>query len=232
MIENPKINVEHLTFTYDNHIILDDVSILFEAQKITAITGASGRGKTTFLTILNRLWETENQAKMKGKISILFKDIWQDIYAPSFNKYHLRRKVGMVFQNPNPLPMSIIRNVTFPLKLMGEKNNQKIREKAEMALKKAYLWDEVKDRLESEAMTLSGGQQQRLCIARALILEPEILLLDEPTSSLDATSSSVIENLLLDLKDQCTILMVSHYLDQIKRIADRTIEISGGKFIV
>jgi phosphate transport system ATP-binding protein len=135
----------------------------------------------------------------------------------------------MVFQVPNPLPMSIYKNVAFPLKLTGMKNKNMISGKVETALKRAFLWEEVKDRLTDNAFSLSGGQQQRLCIARALILEPEILLLDEPTSSLDASAGAVIEELMLSLKDRCTLLIVSHYLDQVKRIADTAMELSDGK---
>jgi len=134
----------------------------------------------------------------------------------------------MVFQVPNPLPMSIFKNVAFPLKLAGFCDKQAAAEKVEEALRRAYLWEEVRDRLTDHAMQLSGGQQQRLCIARALILEPQILLLDEPTSSLDATAAAVIEGLLVNLKKRCTILVVSHYLAQVQRIADRVLELADG----
>ncbi len=217
-------------FAYDKTIVLNDISVEFDEQTITAITGPSGIGKSTFLTVLNRLWEGTPNAKMEGQVSILFDDTYRNIYDPSFDLPALRCKVGMVFQTPNPLPMSIMKNVSFPLKLKGCKDRKQISEKAEQALKKAFLWNEVKARLNDDARSLSGGQQQRLCIARALILEPEVLLLDEPTASLDETASTVIEDLLVHLKKQCTILMVSHYLDQVKRIADRIIEVSDGKF--
>jgi phosphate transport system ATP-binding protein len=143
----------------------------------------------------------------------------------------LRRKVGMVFQNPNPLPMSIYKNVAFPLKLTGRKKKYKIETKVQAALARAFLWDEVKDRLDDDARSLSGGQQQRLCIARALILKPEVLLLDEPTASLDAKSAEMIENLISNMKSHCTILMVSHYLDQVQRVADNVMELVGGRLI-
>jgi phosphate transport system ATP-binding protein len=143
----------------------------------------------------------------------------------------LRRKVGMAFQNPNPLPMSIYKNVAFPLKLAGEKEKQKMENKVQTALAWAFLWEEVKDRLSADARTLSGGQQQRLCIARALILKPEVLLLDEPTASLDTKAAEVIEDLISNLKSHCTILMVSHYLDQVQRVADDVMELVGGSLI-
>jgi len=138
----------------------------------------------------------------------------------------------MVFQTPNPLPMSIYKNIAFPLKLIGEKNKQTITPKVKTALERAFLWEEVKHRMSDDARLLSGGQQQRLCIARALILNPSILLLDEPTSSLDETSLEVIEQLLLELKNNCTIIMVSHYMDQIKRIADQKFILSNKQLML
>ncbi|SLM31408.1 Phosphate import ATP-binding protein PstB [Desulfamplus magnetovallimortis] len=225
-----KIKVENLTFAYNDNIVIDDVSAEFEDRTITAITGPSGKGKSTFLTVINRLWENRPNARMvNGKVSILFGTSHCNIYDASIDLSDLRRKVGMVFQAPNPLPMSIHKNVCFPLKLQGYKKRTLTWEKMEKALQQAFLWDEVKDRLMDDARSLSGGQQQRLCIARALILEPEVLLLDEPTASLDATASGVIEELLLNLKESCTILMVSHYLDQVKRVADRVMELSENR---
>ena len=159
------------------------------------------------------MWENIPEARMTGRVTILFGDTYQDIYAPSGRLPELRRKVGMVFQTPNPLPMSIAKNVSFPLKLAGRHRDGDTPDMVEEALRRAFLWDEVKDRLREDARKLSGGQQQRLCIARALILEPEIMLLDEPTSSLDQQAGEVIENLLVRLKSRCTILMVSHNLD-------------------
>jgi phosphate transport system ATP-binding protein len=143
----------------------------------------------------------------------------------------LRRRVGMVFQMPNPLPMSIYKNVVFPLKLKGEHKQASTPFRVETALKRCFLWEEVKDRLNEDARTLSGGQQQRLCIARALILNPQVLLLDEPTSSLDNNACQMIEELLVEVKKECTILLVSHYLDQVKRIADTGVRLSQGQMI-
>jgi len=144
---------------------------------------------------------------------------------------HLRRRVGMVFQDPNPLPMSIFKNVAFPLTLAGERDRRAIADKVQDALVQAFLWDEVKDRLTSDARLLSGGQQQRLCIARALISAPEVLMLDEPTASLDARACEVIEALLLSLKTKCTILVVSHYMDQVQRVADCVMEMAHGRLV-
>lgn len=178
---------------------------------------------------MNRLWENIPGAKFRGTVKIKFNGSMLDIYHSSYPIIQLRRQLGIVFQVPNPLPMSVYKNVAFPLKLCGQKDKEKIRVKVEKALRQAYLWEEVKHRLNDDALSLSVGQQQRLCIARALVLEPEILLLDEPTSSLDAKACAMIEELLKDLKKHLTIILVSHYLDQVRRVADQIIELSEGK---
>jgi len=214
------IRIKDLYFYYQNTMILEKIRVEFEKNTITAIAGPSGQGKSSFLMCLNRLWENIEGARASGKIEIDFGKGFENIYDKSCSLPLLRRRVGMVFQTPNPLPATIHKNMAFPLKLAGLKNKSEISEKIHKALCNTFLWDEVKDRLDSDARSLSGGQQQRLCMARALILEPEILLLDEPTSSLDETSASVIEQLLTKLKTECTIIMVSHYMDQVKRIAD------------
>ena len=224
-----KIKIDGLSFFYNKHRVLNNISVNFPKNTITAIVGPSGKGKTTFLMTLNRLWESIPNTRIEGRVEIRFGDRFHEIYDPSYPLPRLRRLVGMVFQIPNPLPMSIYKNVAFPLKLAGVKEKQLIPEKVETALRRAFLWDEVKDRLTENAFELSGGQQQRLCIARALTLEPEVLLLDEPTSSLDASACAVIEKLMLSLKDRCTLLIVSHYLDQVKRIADTVMELSDEK---
>jgi len=221
-----KIRIKNLWFYYHGRTILENIHVDIEKNAITSIAGPSGQGKSSFLMTLNRLWESMDGARVKGSIKINFQNRFQDIYGAKYPLPLLRRKVGMVFQVPNPLPMSIYKNIAFPLKLMGEKNKAKISQKVEDILKKSFLWEEVKDRLWEDAGTLSGGQQQRLCIARALILEPSVLLLDEPTSSLDETSVRVIEKLLLQLKTRCTIVLVSHYMDQVKRIADNQLVLS------
>lgn len=224
MTPDIKIRVDDLNFAYRDRTILQNVSLEFAENRITALTGSSGAGKSTFLMTLNRLWENISDAKMQGKVEIKLQDRFRNIYAPDLAVTELRKLVAMVFQVPNPLPMSIRKNVAFPLKLSGERNRGLVDEKIEQALKMANLWDEVKDRLNEDARNLSGGQQQRLCIARALVLEPEVLLLDEPTSSLDQASTAVIEELLLKLKDRLTILIVSHHPEQVERIADKVVE--------
>jgi len=226
---NPKIKIKDLGFYYNGHAVLKNISMEISKNSITAVTGPSGQGKSTLLMSLNRLWESQEGAKITGQIEILFGEKYQDIYDPGFSVWDLRRRVGMVFQMPNPLPMSIYKNVVFPLKLKGEDKQKDAAFRVEAALKKAFLWEEVKDRLNEDARVLSGGQQQRLCIARALILNPEVLLLDEPTSSLDDTACNMIEALLVEVKKECTILLVSHYLDQVKRIADTGMRLSQGQ---
>ena len=221
-----KIRTEALCFYYNRHKVLHEVDLTIPANKITAITGPSGSGKSTLLTVFNRLYEETPQCRIEGKIEILLHNTMQDIHAPAVNLNELRRKVGMVFQLPNPLPMSIRKNIMFPLHLSNIKDS--VDERIEQALKQAHLWAEVKDSLHKDGRALSGGQQQRLCLARALVLEPEVLLLDEPTSSLDQDASRAIEALLLSLKDKCTLVMVSHYQDQIQRIADVHVTVQEG----
>jgi phosphate transport system ATP-binding protein len=228
--EKIKIQLTDLSFYYGDLCALDGVSVGFADRAITAIVGPSGQGKSTLLTAINRLWEEIPGARVNGTVKILLDGTMVNIN----NGYpvdRLRRKVGMVFQTPNPLPMSIYKNVAFPLKLSGEKEKHKIEAKVQKALAQAFLWNEVKDRLDVDARTLSGGQQQRLCMARALILQPEVLLLDEPTASLDNKAAGVIEDLVSNLKSHCTILMVSHYMDQVQRIADHVMDLVDGRLI-
>lgn len=223
-----KIQTDELRFSYNGMTILRGINQSFPEKEITAIIGPSGSGKSTFLMTLNRLWEALPNCSLSGKVFISLAGGFEDIYAGNCSAEILRRRVGMVFQMPNPLPMSIYRNVAFPLTLAGRHHRDEIRAMVEDNLKKVKLWSEVRDRLDSPAHSLSGGQQQRLCLARALILEPEVLLLDEPTSALDFKSAGAIEELLLDLKSHCTILVVSHYLDQVKRIADQVVLLENG----
>lgn len=229
--DKTKIRVTDLNFFYRDRQILKDLTVSFAQHSITALIGPSGAGKSTFLITLNRLWEDLPEARMRGRVEISLGGAFWNIYERNFPVTDLRRRVAMVFQTPNPLPMSIARNVSFPLRMAGETNRALMEHKVEEALKMAYLWEEVKDRMNDDARKLSGGQQQRLCIARTLILEPEVLLMDEPTSSLDATATEVIEDLLVELKKRLTILVVSHYLDQVKRVADRVVTFSEGAIV-
>ncbi len=221
MPEKPiKIEISNLNFFYHRHKVLSNISGTFPEHDITAITGPSGAGKSTFLSVFNRLWETIPRASVTGTVHITLAGKCRDINAPSFPVTQLRRDVGMVFQSPNPLPMSIYKNVAFPLKLAGITHHKEVPPRVITAIQSVGLWDEVKDRLNQNAFSLSGGQQQRLCMARALVLKPEVLLLDEPTSSLDDASAAKIEELMVSLKDRCTIVMVSHNLQQVERVAD------------
>ena len=228
-MQNVKIKVSDLSFFYGERRILHRVGAGFEEHAITAIVGPSGQGKSTLLTAVNRLWEDIPGARAQGRVEIHFNGRPVNIYQNGFNVHHLRRKVGMVFQEPNPLPMSIYKNMAFGLKLHGLRDRHQIEAAVHSALVQSFLWDEVKDRLHADARSLSGGQQQRLCIARCLTLEPEVLLLDEPTASLDARAGGVIEDLLTDLKSRCTILMVSHYMDQVRRVGDAVITLTDGR---
>jgi phosphate transport system ATP-binding protein len=226
-----KINVRDLVFAYGDHIVLKDLSMDIPAHTITAVVGPSGQGKSTLLSIFNRLWEDIPGTHMRGSVNIHLDGAYRNIYHRSCSLPELRRKVGMVFQIPNPLPMSIYKNVAFPLKLTGASNAGQTQRAVERALKQAFLWDEVADRLRDDARHLSGGQQQRLCMARALVLNPAVLLLDEPTSSLDAAATGIIERLIRSLKKTCTIVMVSHDMAQVERVADRWLELSGGRIV-
>lgn len=225
-----KIKIRDLDFFYNDHRVLSCINETIPENAITAIVGPSGAGKSTFLSLFNRLWENIPGSRIKGRVLMRFSDNqgeeFTDINAPGFSAIQLRRSVGMVFQIPNPLPMSIFNNVSFPLKLAGIKKRAEVEERVTEAIQASGLWPEVKDRLEKRASVLSGGQQQRLCMARALVMAPEILLLDEPTSSLDPASSEKIENLMVELKGRCTLVMVSHGPDQVKAISDHVIEFS------
>jgi len=223
-----KIKVDGLNFYYHQKRVLKDLKAELEENLITVISGPSGEGKSTFLMSLNRIYESIPQSRMDGKIMMKFAGGYVDIH--SLSPSSLRKKVGMVFQYPNPLPMSIFKNVAFPLKLSGIKDKSYVAGRVEEVLKDAFLWDEVKDRLMDSALKLSGGQQQRLCISRAMIMQPEVMLLDEPTSSLDKDAADKIEKLLLNFKGRCTFVIVSHDGDLIGRIADRVLTLKGGKF--
>jgi len=228
MRNQTKIRIRSLCFSYFQNLVLKDISAEFAENRITAVVGPSGQGKSTLLASINRLWEGTPGAGIKGRVEINFGGKFRNIYEAECDPVELRRKVGLIFQTPNPLPISIEKNVAFPLKLLGIKDRNLIREKIRTALEQAFLWNEVRDRLSEDGRSLSGGQQQRLCIARALVLEPEVLLLDEPTSSLDPKACEMIEELLLNLKQECTLIMVSHYQEQVTRISDETFHLAEG----
>lgn len=220
-----KITVKGLSFFYGQNKVLENIDANFSENTITAIMGPSGEGKSTFLGLFNRMWDEIPGARVDGEVRIRLAHGWFSPLKKDLPMPLLRRKVGMIFQDPNPLPMSIARNMAFPLRLAGVRDKSLIEEKVQKALVKAFLWEEAKDRLEKSALDLSGGQKQRLCIARALVLDPEVLLCDEPTSSLDAKAAGVIEALLTQLKTHCTLLVVSHDRQQVKRIADTAMEL-------
>lgn len=210
----------------DNHAI-QDVSMVIEPYKVTSFIGPSGCGKSTFLRLFNRMNDYISDFRMDGEISI--NDT--NIYHSSVNTEELRKKVGMVFQKPNPFPSSIYENVAFGLRIQGINKKAQLDEVVETSLKKAVLWDEVKDSLKKSAFSLSGGQQQRLCIARALAVEPEVLLMDEPASALDPISTSKLENLIFELKKSYTIVIVTHNMQQAGRISDNTAFFYMGRLI-
>jgi phosphate transport system ATP-binding protein len=210
----PRMAVKNLNFYYGKSQALFHVNVEIATNKVTALIGPSGCGKSTLLRTLNRMHETISHTRLDGEILLDGKDILsQDVT-------RLRRRVGMVFQRPNPFPKSIFDNVAYGLRINGYKGT--LKEQVEKSLHRAALWEEVKDRLHKSAYGLSGGQQQRLCIARALAVDPEVLLLDEPCSALDPVSTAKIEELLFQLKDVCTIVIVTHNMQQAARVSDST----------
>lgn len=215
-----KLEVKDLNFYYGNLKALKNINLKIPTKKITALIGPSGCGKTTLLRCFNRMHDLYPGSRYEGSI-ILYPD-GINILSPKIDLLDLRRRVGMVFQRPNPFPKSIFENVAYGLRVNGVKNRKLIEEKVEWALRSAALWDEVKDRLNANAYSLSGGQQQRLCIARAIAIEPDILLFDEPTSALDPISTSKIEELLMTLKEKLTIIIVTHNMQQAARVSDYT----------
>lgn len=207
-----------LNLSYGKHHVLHDVTMDIEKNEITALIGPSGCGKSTFLKTLNRMNDLVPGCKISGEV--LFDGT--DIYSRKVDAAALRKKVGMVFQKANPFPASIYDNIAYAPKYHGVHGRKKLDEIVETSLRKAALWDEVKDRLKKSALGLSGGQQQRLCIARALAVQPEVLLMDEPTSALDPISTSKIEDLAMELKKDYTIVMVTHNMQQAVRVSDNT----------
>ena len=212
------IDVKDLNLWYGTHQALHHVNIEIPEHQITALIGPSGCGKSTFLKTLDRMNDLVEGVKITGEVVYQ----GQDIYAPSVDVTWLRKQIGMVFQKPNPFPMSIYDNVAYGPRTHGVRSKVKLDEIVEKSLKGAAIWDEVKDRLKKSALGLSGGQQQRLCIARALAVEPDILLMDEATSALDPISTSKIEDLAAELKERYTIVMVTHNMQQAARISDKT----------
>ncbi len=211
------ITAENLNLWYGNNHALKDINITLPQNRITALIGPSGCGKSTFLKTLNRMNDLVEGCKIEGDIRLDGTDIYKDM-----DVNILRKKVGMVFQKPNPFPMSIYDNIAYGPRIHGIKSKVQLDEIVERSLRQAAIWDECKDRLKKSALGMSGGQQQRLCIARALAVEPEILLMDEPTSALDPISTSKIEDLAMELKEKYTIIMVTHNMQQAARIADKT----------
>ncbi len=212
------ITVEDLNLWYGSTQALHHVSMEIPEKSITALIGPSGCGKSTFLKTLDRMNDLVPGVRIEGAVRY----DGRDIFAPDVDVNELRRQVGMVFQKPNPFPMSIYDNVAYGPRTHGVRNRAKLDEIVEQSLRSAAIWDEVKDRLKKNALGLSGGQQQRLCIARALAVEPQVLLMDEPTSALDPISTSKIEELAIELKKQYTIVIVTHNMQQALRISDRT----------
>ena len=215
---NSVISVQDLCLWYGEHQALKNVSIKIPEKSITALIGPSGCGKSTFLKTLNRMNDLIPGVKITG--SVEYKG--ENIFDPAMDVNELRRQVGMVFQKPNPFPMSIYDNIAYGPRTHGIRSKAKLDDIVERSLRGAAIWDEVKDRLKKNALGLSGGQQQRLCIARALAVEPDVLLMDEPTSALDPISTSKIEELAIGLKDRYTIIIVTHNMQQAVRISDQT----------
>ena len=222
----PEIQVRNLELFYGDNKALKNINLDIESKKVTALIGPSGCGKSTFLRTLNRMNDLIDNVKITGEITIGGKNIYKDI-----DEIDLRKKVGMVFQKPNPFPMSIYDNVAYGPRLHGVKDKKTLDGIVEKSLKVAALWDEVKDRLKKSALGLSGGQQQRLCIARTIAVSPEIILMDEPTSALDPISTIKMEELMYELKKKYTVVIVTHNMQQAGRIADKTAFFLSGEVV-
>ena len=222
-----KIQVSKLKLFYGEHLALNKVSINVAKNSVLALIGPSGCGKSTFLKTLNRMNDLIEGVRIEGEVLL----DGEDIFAPDVDVVHLRKRVGMVFQRPNPFPMSIYDNIAYGPRIHGQKNKAILDELVERSLVGAALWDEIKDRLKTSAMSLSGGQQQRLCIARLLAVEPEVLLMDEPCSALDPISTMKIEELVTELKKDYTIVMVTHNMQQAARVSDSTAFFQMGEMV-
>lgn len=221
------ISVQNLNLFYGEFQALKNINIEIKVHKVTALIGPSGCGKSTFLRTLNRMNDLIDGVKVEGKVLL----DGQDIYAPDTDVVNLRKRVGMVFQRPNPFPMSVYDNVAYGPRIHGERNKHKLDQIVENSLRGAVLWDEVSGRLHKSALGLSGGQQQRVCIARLLAVEPEVLLMDEPTSALDPLATKRIEELIRSLKKEYTIIVVTHNMQQAARLSDTTAFFMSGELV-
>lgn len=217
-MEQDKIVIEHLNLWYGSFQALKDINLRLPANEITAFIGPSGCGKSTLLKSLNRMNDLVEGCRIEGTVTL----DGEDIFSRKMDVNLLRKRVGMVFQKPNPFPMSIYDNIAYGPRTHGIRSKAKLDEIVESSLRDAAIWDEVKDRLNKSALGMSGGQQQRLCIARALAVQPEVLLMDEPTSALDPISTSKVEDLVMSLKNDYTIIIVTHNMQQATRVSDRT----------
>ncbi len=224
---NSKIAIKNLSLWYGDNRALDNITMEIPENMVTAIIGPSGCGKSTLIRCLNRMNDIIDGCRVKGEIVI----DEENIYGNNADVVELRRKVGMVFQKPNPFPFSIYENVAYGCRVAGMKNKRQLDEIVERSLKKAVLYEEIYDRLNDSAIELSGGQQQRLCIARALAIEPEVILMDEPCSALDPTATAKIEDLIRQLKKEYTVVIVTHNMQQAARVSDYTAYLYLGKLI-
>ena len=226
-VEDPAVEARTVSISYGAKTAIREVSLRIPRRRVTAIIGPSGCGKSTLLRAINRMNDTIPSCRTTGQLLV----DGQDVYGPRVDPVLLRRKVGLIFQKPNPFPKSVFDNVAFPVKLHFTAEPGELREVVEAALRQANLWDEVKDRLTEGALSLSGGQQQRLCIARALAVEPDMLLMDEPCSALDPVATAKIEDLIFELKKDVTIVIVTHNMQQAARVADLTAFLYLGRLI-
>ena len=227
MAKKIKASSTNLNFYYGDFKALEDVSLEFEENQVTALIGPSGCGKSTYLRCINRMNDLIPGTRVEGRMVLDS----EDIYAPGIDVVALRRRIGMVFQKPNPFPKTIFENVAYGMRVNGVKDKRYLEQRVEEALKSAALWEEVKDRMHTSALGLSGGQQQRLCIARALAVQPEVLLMDEPASALDPIATQKIEDLIHELKKNFTIIIVTHSMQQAARVSDRTAFFYMGRLI-
>lgn len=227
MSNHNKMASNNMKFYYGDFMALDDITLQFKENQVTALIGPSGCGKSTYLRSLNRMNDIIPGARVEGQVLLDGKDI----YLPDVDVVEIRKRVGMVFQKPNPFPKTIFNDVAYGLRIKGVKSRSELHDRVEASLKAAAIWDEVKDRLNKSALSLSGGQQQRLCIARALAIEPEVVLMDEPASALDPIATQKIEELIGELKRLYTIIIVTHNMQQAARVSDLTAFFYMGKLI-